>query len=238
MSKLILSFFVGAIFFAGCKKEDLVRSAAEVVIPCELQTDNPAGRSYEADEVVSYNCTDKHCGILPLSVKNYWVYEDSIYSYGTLLRVQFDTLRYAYTKKSMEDGLIWWQGNLTIGLPDMLYANDSAFFKIGDRMFTPGIKDARKDYPVPAGDSVKYLTSFDDIAANGRSVRLKTPVTSPAGSFEDCIYFEKNARFFRRDQLFFKPGIGVIKYIQEKAPPGNPLLKLQQVSTLVAVHIE
>ena len=228
-----------ALSLAACRKENFPLPApSEPAKLCEMQTDNPSGRSYESDEVVAVNCQDKLCGILPLSIKNYWVYEDSIFSNGNLLRVQFDTLRYASAKMSIEDSLIWWQGNVQVGLPDMLYANDSAFFRIGDRLFTPGVKDARKDYYLPSGDSVKYLTSFEDVAANGRTVRLTTPFTTAFGSFDGVIYFEKLARFFRKDQLFFKPGLGVIKYIQEKAPAGNPSLKLQQVSTLVAVHIE
>lgn len=138
----------------------------------------------------------------------------------------------------MTDGLVWWNGNLSVGLPSTLYANDSAFFTLSDRMFTPDVMDARKDYLLPAGDSVKYLASFEDAAANGKSIRMSEPFTTIAGTFSDCIYFEKNARYFRRDQVYYKPGLGVIKYIQEKASPGDRVIKLQQVSTLVTVHIE
>ncbi len=175
---------------------------------------------------------------MPLSNKNYWVYEDSVYNDGTFIRVQFDTLRYSSNKKSLTDGLIWWEGNISVGLPETLYANDSAFFAMGDRLFTPEVKDAKKDYSIPAGDSLKYLTSFEDAAASGRSLKLQTAIKTPAGSFNDCVYFEKNARNYRKDQVFFKPGLGVVKYIQEKAPMGERAIKLQQVSTLIAVHIE
>ena len=237
MSKLFLSLLIVSTLFSACGKEDII-SNPEPIVPCQFQIENPAGRSYPIESVVSYTCTDKHCGILPLSTKNYWVYEDSVYNDGVFQKVQLDTLRYTTTKKSLPDGLIWWEGNISIGLPVTLYANDSAFFTLSDRMFTPGIKDARKDYSIPAGDSLKYLANFEDAAANGKTVKLQTALKTPAGTFNDCVYFEKNARNYRKDQVYFKPGLGVVKYILEKAAPGERIIKLQQVSTLVVVHIE
>ena len=237
LSKLLLSLLIGSTLFSACRKDSFA-PVPEPGIPCQLQTENPAGRSYTAESVIDFTCTEKHCGIMPLSTKNYWIYEDSVFNYGTFVRVQFDTVRYTSTKKSLSDGLIWWESNLTVGLPETVYANDSAFFILGDRLFTPDVKDAKKDFSIPAGDSAKYLTSFDDAAANGRSVKLSAAVKTPAGTFNDCVYFEKNARYFRKDQVFFKPGLGVVKYIREKSPPGSTVIKLQQISTLVAVHIE
>ena len=238
LSKLLLSLLIGSSLFTACRKDNFAPVPEQSNVPCLLQTANPAGRSYTTEAVVEFECTEKHCGILPLSTKNYWVYEDSVYDNGFFVKVQLDTLRYTSTKKSMTYGLIWWESNLSVGLPEILYANDSAFFTLGDRLFTPDVKDAKRDYTIPAGDSLKYLTSFEDAAANGKSVKLKTPVVTSFGTFYDCVYFEKNARFFRKDQVFFKPGLGVIKYIYEKTVPGSPVLKLQQVSTLIAVHIE
>lgn len=237
VSKLLLSLLIGSILFSACRKENF-SPTTEKVVGCKLQTENPAGRSYAAESVVSFNCTDKHCGILPLSNKNYWVYQDSLYDNGVFLRVQYDTLRYSYNKKSLTDGIIWWESNFTVGLPETLFANESTFFTLGNRLFTTGIKDAKKDYSIPVSDTLKYLTSFEDIAAAGISIKLKTTFKTPAGIFNDCVYFEKNARSFRKDQVVFKPGLGVVKYIQEKAQPGSTLIKLQQISTLVAMHIE
>lgn len=199
---------------------------------------NPAGRSYSNDSVVSFDCISKHCGIIPLSTKNYWVYEDSLFADGVFQKVQLDTLRYTTTYKSLSDGLVWWQSNMEIGLPETLYANDSALFSITDRLFVPDVKDAKKEYGLFPGDSLRYLASFEDAAAQGRSLKVSGNFKTPAGSFNDYLYFEKNARFYRKDQVYFEPGIGVLKYIQEKAPMGTRLLKLQQVSTLVAYHIE
>lgn len=120
----------------------------------------------------------------------------------------------------------------------MLYSNDSALFGLSDRLFTPGIKDVKKEFGLFVGDSVKYLTSFDDIAAQGKSLKIQSAFKGETGTFDNYLYFEKNARNYRKDQVYFKEGIGVLKYIQEKAPMGQRVIKLQQVSTLVAYHIE
>ena len=175
---------------------------------------------------------------MPLSSRNFWVYEDSVFNDGVYVRVQYDTLRYISTYQSLPDKLIWWESNISIGIPEKLYANDSTLFEMQNRMFTPGIIDVKKDFGLFAGDSVRYLASFEDAAAIGRSVKMQDAVKTPAGTFDDWILFEKNARNYRRDQVYFEPGLGVIKYIQEKAPMGTRDIKLQQISTLVAFHIE
>ena len=237
MKKTIVSLLVGSLFSLACKKSDFLQLKTETET-CELQTANPSGRSYAADSVVAFACTQKHCGILPLSSKNYWIYEDSIFHDGVFIKVQFDTLRYLTTKKSLADGLVWWEGNISVGLPDILYANDSSFFGLTDRLFTPDFKDAKKEFGLFPGDSLRYLTSFEDAAAMGRSLKLETPLETTCGTFNDCFYFEKNARNYRKDQVYFKPGIGVVKYIMEKAPVGQRVIKLQQISNLVSFHIE
>jgi hypothetical protein len=224
-------------FTLACRKSDVLQPLAKTAT-CELQTANPAGRSYSSDSFVAYNCTQKHCGLLPLSHNNYWIYEDSIFANGVFSKVQFDTLRFLTNKKTLSDGIVWWEGNISIGLPDLLYANDSSFFGLTNRLFTPEIMDVKKEFGLFQGDSIRYLTSFEDAAAQGRSLKIESPLATSAGTFDDCVYFEKNARNYRRDQVFFKPGVGVVKYIQEKAPIGQRVIKLQQVSTLVGLHIE
>ena len=237
MKKNILALITGSILFASCNKEDFALRFPPAE-PCILQTANPSGRSYTEDSVVTFTCTQKHCGMLPLSSKNYWIYQDSVFNDGVFVKVQLDTLRYTSTLKSLADGLVWWESNMTVGLPERLYTNDSAFFKLENRIFIQGIIDAKKDFSLFPGDSIRYLASFDDAAAVGRSLKIKTDFETPAGKYDECLYFEKNARNYRKDQVYFKPGIGVLKYIQEKAPFGQRVMKLQQISTLVAYHIE
>jgi hypothetical protein len=237
LKRKILPLVAGCILFASCMKEDFAPLPVTAE-PCKFQTDNPSGRSYADYAVLSYDCTDKRCGLLPLSTGNYWIYLDSVFMNGEFSTARYDTLRYSTTYKTLPDGLVWWKGNVNVGLPDRMYSNDSALFKLEDRLFTSGITDARKDYSLFPGDSIRYLASFEDAAAIGRSLKIPGSYKSPAGSFSDCVYFEKNARSYRRDQVYFKPGIGVLKYILEKAPMGERVIVLQQISTLIAYHLE
>ena len=235
LKKTLVSLLIGSIFFFACRKE----SFAPTVKACVPQTDNPSGRSYSENDIVAVGYTAKHCGFLPLNHNNYWIYEDSVFNDGVFVKVQFDTLRFVKTFQSLPDDLIWWETEISIGLPEKLYANDSTIFQMEPRMFAQEPTwDAKSEYSLFDGDSARYLTSFDDNAAMGTSVKMDDAIITPAGKFTDCVLFEKNARSFRRDQVYFKPGLGVIKYIQEKAPMGSPFTKLQQISTLVSFHIE
>ena len=227
---------IASFFFFSCRKEEQRLLIIEEA--CLPQVINPDLRSYSCDSLVAVSYTLKHCGLLPLSRKNYWVYEDSIFDDGVLAKVQFDTLRFTNTYRS-PDGLIWWEPGIFVGLSEKLYVNDSAIFMTEPRLYsTDCMVDVKKEFSLFPGDSLRYLAHFDDYAAAGRSVKLNNVIEVPAGKFGDCILFDKNARSFRRDQVYFKPGLGVLKYIQEKAPMGTPFVKLQQISTLIKFHIE
>ncbi|MCC7402650.1 MAG: hypothetical protein IT214_14315 [Chitinophagaceae bacterium] len=237
MKHKILLILSGFILFYSCKKESINRTVKEE--SCSIQTDNPGLRSYPADSLKTVYYTGKNCGLLPLNTKNYWIYLDSFFTDGVFQKAQYDTLRFEKTFQSIPDGLIWWQANMEVGLPEFLYSSDSGIFSIQERYFSPTpVWDARKEFSLFSGETVSYLTHFDDNAALGKSVKLEDALNTPAGQFPDCIQFEKNARTFRKDEIFFKPGVGVIKYSQEKAPPGSPVIKLQKISTLVKFHIE
>lgn len=235
MKKTILSLLIAIVFFSACKKEQHLLIIQEACLP---QFSNPDLRAYSCDSIIPVSYTAKHCGFLPLSQKNYWVYEDSIFDNGIFVKKQYDTLRFSKTYRT-PDGLIWWENENFIGLPEKIYANDSSLFMMEERLFSPEcMMDVKKDYCLFEGDSIRYLTRFYDFAAAGRSVKLEDTFITPAGKFENCILFDKNARSFRRDQTIFKPGLGVIKFIQEKAPMGSLQVKLQQISTLISFHIE
>ncbi len=242
LKKTIVTLILGAVCLVSCQKKDVMELSPPIPekmpLPCINQTENPAGRTYANDSLVGYRCTEKHCGIMPLSANSYWIYEDSIFDYGTFVKVQRDTLRYTRNIRSLSDGLIWWESDVNVGLPQRLYSNDSAIFLMRQRQYSPNLVDAKKDYSLFPGDSIRYLTSFEDIAANGRSLKLYEDTPTPAGTFEDCFYFEKHARNFRKDQVFFKPGVGVLKYIREEAPMGTRVLQLQNIMTLVAFHLD
>lgn len=234
--KKTITLIAGILCLAACNKESLTVPVQNEA--CSIQTVNPVGRSYSADSVINFTCTGSYCGLLPLNNKNYWIYADSIFADGVFQKVQLDTLRISGNYRSLTDGLIWWETNLEVGLPAKMYASDSALFKIEDRMFIEGIKDVKKEYGLFEGDSLRYITAFEDAAAIGRSLKLKTSINTPAGEFSDMLFVEKNARNFRKDQVWFKPGIGVIKYRQEKAAMGSPVVKLQKIATLVGYNLE
>jgi hypothetical protein len=239
VQKLVFSLFTAVIVLSACQKEVFINPVLPVKKnPCIEQKVNPSGRSYHSDSIVAYNCTEKHCGFLSLSTKNYWVYQDSLFSDGNFVSVKIDTLRYANTYRSLSDGLTWWKGTKNIGLPNLLYTNDSAIFTAIQLSFSPETTNAVKSYSLFAGDSVKYLTSFDDIRAVGRSVKINEAIKVPAGSFSNYLLFEKNANFFGSDQIKFLPGIGVLQYVQMRVPIGGRESKKQIVSTLIAYHLE
>ncbi len=239
MKNSAVPIFTLAILCAACSKERYSQLDAYLpAVPCTVQTANPAGHSYAAELLIDINYSGKQCGIIPLSKNNFWVYEDSVFTDGVFQKVQKDTLRFSVTKKSLTDSLVWWQSNIQVGLPDLLYVSDSSCFSTSQRVFTPGIYDARKEFGLITGDSLRYLTSFSDAAALGRTLQGADLIKTPAGSFSDYLYVDKNARNYRRDQLYFEPGLGVLKYTREQAPMGTRVIKLQQVSTLVSFHLE
>ena len=174
---------------------------------------------------------------MPLNRNSYWVYQDSQFNNGVFVRVQYDTLRLT-SFKTLYDQLIWWEPSINVGLPEFMYANDSVIFTADYRALSPDpIRDAKKEYGLFEGDSIFYLTNFEDAAALGKSVKIKETYNTPAGSFNDCILFEKKAPLSRRDKVIFKPGIGVLRYTSETAM-GSPEYKIQQVSTLVSFHLD
>lgn len=246
LKKSFITLLLGSLLFGACQKADLgdemdgnpIPQPIALPVPCISQTDNPAGRSYDTDSLQAYTCKDKHCGLLPLSNKNYWIYQDSVFTDGVFSTVRYDTLRFNGNLKSLTDGLTWWESQVFVGIPQVLFSNDSALFAMKDQLYNPEMKDAKRDFFLFEGDSVRYLAGFDDIAASGRSLKIRGTIRVPAGEFTDYLYFEKNARNYRKDQVFFKPGVGVLRYVQEKAPFGERVVRLQHIKTLIGYHIE
>lgn len=237
LKHLLISLLIGSIFLSACQKEfDFMPPL--IAESCPVQIDDPSGRFYSSDSLTPFLNSKKTCGLLPLNKKNYWVYRDSIFNNGVFTKVQYDTLRFVNTWQSHPDNLVWWETSISIGLPGLLYVTDSSFYEIQSSLFVPDMISAQKSFGLFAGDSIRYLTSFEDNAAFGRSIKLEGSINSPAGNFDDCILFEKNAPNYRRDKIYFKPGFGVVKYISEKAMPGSGTLQLQQSSILLGFHFE
>jgi hypothetical protein len=242
LKQTIALLLAGILIFSSCRKEKNYFSNPDdlpVLETCESQTVDPDGRSYSGRSFVPISYSKTNCGLIPFSTKSYWVYLDSIYTNGAFDKVQLDTLRFTSTWKTLPDEIIWWGSNINIGIPEISYANDSAIFGLEDRLFNNfNIKDANREFSLFQGDSSVYLTNFEDMAAQGKSIKIHSALKTPAGIFNDCVYFEKNARGYRKDQVIIKPGVGVLKYIYEEVPMGERILEMQKVMTLVAFHIE
>jgi hypothetical protein len=237
LKRTTLSFLLITLLLGACRKNNqlIIQEAAL----CKEQTANPTGSTYTNAQFISVDYRDKNCGLMPLSKNSYWVYQDSIFSQGTFVSVKNDTLRFNKTYMSQPDGLIWWEPNQEIGLPAQMYVSDSSIYIADFRLFaTDPIRDAKQEYGLFAGDSIGYLASFDDNAALGKSLKLTTQVVTPAGSFSDCIMYEKKSPYSRRDQMFFKPGLGVAKYTYELFDFNTMQWQPEKKSTLISFHLD
>jgi len=237
LKHLFIFLLIGSFILSACQKETGFTAPA-IAESCPVQVDDPSGRFYSSDSLIPFPNSKKTCGLLPLNKKDYWIYKDSIFNNGTFTKVQYDTLRFINTWQSHPDNLVWWETSISIGLPQLLYITDSSIFDIESNLLTPGMVSAQKTFGLFAGDSILYWDNFEDIAAFGRSVKLNENINTPAGSFDNCILIEKSSPHYQKNQVYFKPGFGVLKYVFEKAPIGSGVLQLQQVSTLIGFHFE
>jgi hypothetical protein len=203
-----------------------------------MQTGNPGGHSYLHTELSPIEYSAKHCGLIPLSAKHYWIYQDSIFENGIFTHTELDTLKFFKTWQTQPDGLIWWQADKAVGLPDVCYANDSTIFGLEQRVFaSPAVFDAKKQIWLSSQDSTRFLTSFIDEAAIGTE-KMNKEISSPVGKFSDCIFLEKYAPGYRKEQTYLKPGIGVIKFIHMETPIGSSSMEMQRISTLIKFYID
>jgi len=215
------------VFFSACRKEILKTE------PCLQQTANPDKRSYSATDFTQTEYNNKHCGLLPLSKNHLWIYQDSIFENGLFARIEMDTLQFTTTWQTQPDGITWFKANKEVGLPLFCYSNDSAIFSIEQRLFSsPQIMDAKKQIFISHIDSIRYLSAFIDEAAIATQ-KMNSPISTALGNFNDCIFLEKLAPGYRKDQVYLKPGIGVVKYIYQEAPFSSPGIEMQRISTLV-----
>ena len=221
------------VLFSACRKQ--MHNYTE---PCLVQTANPDKATYSSSEFTRIDYNNKHCGLLPLSKKHKWIYLDSIFEVGVFARVKTDTLQFSTTWQTQADGLIWWQPTKNVGLPELCFSNDSAIISLQVRLFSsPRVMDARKEIFISAIDSIRFLSSFVDEAAIATEKMNKTISTS-LGHFTDCIFLEKFSPGYRKDQVYLKPGVGVVKYYYMEADGTTPGIPLQRISTLVKYIFE
>ncbi len=235
MKKLIVIIPALCILFTSCTK-----NVAPVNDQCIVQKDNTFSNSYFYDDVVSINYTGNHCGLMPLSINSYWVYEDSLFdNNGIFINRKSDTLRYTKTLQS-PDNLIWWETNKDVGLPLQMYSSNSAVYSLQRGVFIPDSLYSKREFYDIEKDSVIYLSGFSDIVAFGKIARRSGVMKTPLGNFYNYIFYEKYSPYYRRDRVYFVPGIGVIKYTNEyyKAPGSPDNFKAKKISTLVGYFAE
>lgn len=172
---------------------------------------------------------------MPLNHKTAWVYLDSFFNEnGQFTSSRLDTLQFEKTYQT-NDRIVWWQADKFIGLPEKTYTTEQTVYSLEEQIFAnPCAQVAQSEFTIPLQDS-SYISRFGDEAAIGKSSKLTTPVQTPLGSFADCILFEKHAPGYRRDKVYIKPGLGVVKFIHALAPPSGFIITNRQVSTLVSV---
>ena len=218
--------------FSACRKDVIAPIEA-----CLVQTGNPDHQSYSVSNFSATTYPGKHCGLVPLSSKHYWVYLDSIFDNGNFVSTKYDTLKFTKTYQTQPDGLIWWEANKFVGLPLKTYANDSSIFGLDYRLFTSNtILDSRKEIFLFSQDSLRYITSFGDEAAIGRALHCN--FSSRVATFTNCLFFEKYSPMYRRDQVYLQPGLGVVKFIHQEADQGSPEIQTRQISTLISFNIQ
>lgn len=167
--------------------------------------------------------------LLPLATGNFWVYADSFFDHGTLVRVAVDTATVTGTDSAR--GQLWWRlrsrarGTREIGSqvqlrPDGLYALQFGF---------RGLQYEGATLLAPRDTAYSYHVLFEGDIALIRTVRkLAGRYSVPAGPFRGCVQYD--------DVLatnILAPGVGVIR----RETPVDFFDSTYTTSTLLAYRV-
>ncbi len=208
---------------------------------CIHNTVVPSG-PYNIPSMVEVNDSSTICGYFPLNKKNYWVYRDSFFTdQRQFLYTQIDTLTFEKTFKS-NDGLIWWEPKSTHkdnhvyrGLWRRIYSTDSTVYNITDGY-------ANRWFAATIIDTVREDCRTSDVSTNCISIKEKSPLTTPAGTFSNVMLFKKEWLLQSFDySIYYKPGVGILK--SQWSPsffvkPTFTLNPLYATSILISYHLE
>ncbi len=228
MLKTILVIPLFFITVISCNKENT--SQADSI--CEHPNQLPPFGYNSSTTFTAVNYDKNHCGYFPLSKKNYWVYLDSNFNNntGVFINTLIDTLRFIETRQS-PDGIIWWHPNIFGIVLPFMYSTDTLVYTLGNNW---GGKPAVKwFYPIQS-DSAIDGSNYTDIVGVSKAYKINSTVTVPAGSFSDCILYQKLVTFPSVLETIFKPGIGVLRFKQYD----HATSKLYKISTLLTYHLE
>jgi hypothetical protein len=154
--------------------------------------------------------SQKHCGILPISKKNYWIYLDSLFDItGQFTQIKIDTLRFIKAHMS-PDSITWWSTNNTFkGFLQYSYSTDSVLYTLGTNW---GGKPVVKWFHYMNTDSTSENCNYTDHPTICEAKKLYQAVIVPAGKFNNCLLFTKKWILPELLNIYFKPGIGVLRF--------------------------
>lgn len=231
MNKAILTIFI-TIYLISCKKQ-----TAQQNNNCTINTLEPSAVYTTTADFMEIDYTASHCGYLPLSKKNYWVYLDSIFdATGQFQNTVTDTLRFTKTYRT-PDGIIWWSVGAGRGLAASsgysIYNYSTANISFGTTINFGG-KSGIKWYYAINTPSVTDTLPYSDLSSPCYAEKLNTPIQTPAGNFSGCMFFNKKMVYGTSIELssWFKPEIGSVK--TDLIQNGVRF----RTSTLVSYHIE
>lgn len=197
------------------------------------------------------------CGFMPMHKDAYWIYTDSFFNNdGSLSSISQDTLRVKGISKSpLSPSLFWTMGSRNRkGMNGMFYTTDSLLYSIQTAFTSPaylqgntwaGYRAAGYPRPRPIIADPRYtdtlftMNAVSDMAYMEKVFTYNEIITVPSGSYKDCIGVHKFLYTPFSDQLIFKPGLGMVKYISYYDGSGAMFSygAVKQVSVLTSYHL-
>ncbi len=179
-----------------------------------------------------------HCGYLPLGKKNYWVYLDSVFNGSGFQYSQLDTVRFTVNSITT-DSVIWWSqsSQTNFAYPKYLYSTDSTTYVLAGAW---GYNAVKWFYTIP-GETANEDCHSTDVSSICIAKKHNIPVIVPAGSFTNCMYYEKLGFYgnLANTAIWFKAGVGVLRSEVYLGSTWGVLTgSLLRTSTLVKYFIE
>ena len=187
-----VSLVLMALAFVACKKD-------EEPVP-EPEPDFTCNYGVDVSELTSSTLTEE--GLIPLSENYSWTYADTLRSgSGEVISTSFVTVEPIGTRTI--DGDIWWR--FSDLLSDIHIDGDSLY---GLQTDLTSCKFKNRDY-FPLGSDTLYSHALvgGDIMTSLTAYVMGETVSTPAGDFTNCNYYEVEAV----KTTILKPGIGFIK---------------------------
>lgn len=180
----------------------------------EITSDNPyANCPYGSSFIAMTDPSVESDGLIPLALNNYWIYSDSIWLDSILQPVTFDTLRVVSAEKAGKD--IWWK--MSDGL-SFCQQNDTIYkLNFMGNAFPGTTVCPDKEvlfFTVPADTAIVWTEWISDYGMPGEVKLNKSTLHTQAGDFS-CFFEYNQSNAIGINYRWIKPGIGIIKTLQE-----------------------